>query len=168
MCIRDRVFVVNCNLQRLDGPVRGNGRIIDELETLYAGAGWNVIKLVWGSDWDALLRRDTTGALARAFANTVDGQFQTFAANDGAFNRAHFFNQNPELAALVADWSDEAIDRLHRGGHDMVKIHAAYHRASRHRGQPTVILAQTKKGFGMGAAGQGKICLLYTSPSPRD
>lgn len=151
------VFVVNCNLQRLDGPVRGNGRIIDELETLYAGAGWNVIKLVWGSDWDALLRRDTTGALARAFANTVDGQFQTFAANDGVFNRAHFFNQNPELAALVADWSDEAIDRLHRGGHDMVKIHAAYHRASRHRGQPTVILAQTKKGFGMGAAGQGKM-----------
>ena len=151
------VFVVNCNLQRLDGPVRGNGRIIDELETLYAGAGWNVIKLVWGSDWDALLRRDTGGALARAFANTVDGQFQTFAANDGAFNRAHFFNQNPELAALVADWTDEAIDRLHRGGHDMVKIHAAYHRAARHRGQPTVILAQTKKGFGMGSAGQGKM-----------
>ncbi|CAB3881663.1 Pyruvate dehydrogenase E1 component [Achromobacter aegrifaciens] len=151
------VFVVNCNLQRLDGPVRGNGRIIDELETLYAGAGWNVIKLVWGSDWDALLRRDANGALARAFANTVDGQFQTFAANDGAFNRAHFFNQNPELAALVADWSDEAIDRLHRGGHDMVKIHAAYHRAVRHRGQPTVILAQTKKGFGMGSAGQGKM-----------
>ncbi|WP_049054268.1 pyruvate dehydrogenase (acetyl-transferring), homodimeric type, partial [Achromobacter xylosoxidans] len=145
------------NLQRLDGPVRGNGRIIDELETLYAGAGWNVIKLVWGSDWDALLRRDGNGALARAFANTVDGQFQTFAANDGAFNRAHFFNQNPELAALVADWTDEAIDRLHRGGHDMVKIHAAYHRAAHHRGQPTVILAQTKKGFGMGAAGQGKM-----------
>ena len=151
------VFVVNCNLQRLDGPVRGNGRIIDELETLYAGAGWSVIKLVWGSDWDALLRRDATGALARAFANTVDGQFQTFAANDGAFNRAHFFNQNPELAALVADWTDDAIDRLHRGGHDMVKIHAAYHRAARHRGQPTVILAQTKKGFGMGTAGQGKM-----------
>ncbi|SSW72857.1 alpha-ketoglutarate dehydrogenase [Achromobacter agilis] len=151
------VFVVNCNLQRLDGPVRGNGRIIDELETLYAGAGWNVIKLVWGSDWDALLRRDTGGALARAFASTVDGQFQTFAANDGAFNRAHFFNQNPELAALVADWTDDAIDRLHRGGHDMVKIHAAYHRAVRHRGQPTVILAQTKKGFGMGSAGQGKM-----------
>ena len=151
------MFVVNCNLQRLDGPVRGNGRIIDELETLYAGAGWNVIKLVWGSDWDALLRRDATGALARAFANTVDGQFQTFAANDGAFNRAHFFNQNPELAALVADWTDDAIDRLHRGGHDMVKIHAAYHRAARHRGQPTVILAQTKKGFGMGTAGQGKM-----------
>ncbi|MVW77801.1 alpha-ketoglutarate dehydrogenase [Bordetella sp. 02P26C-1] len=151
------VFVVNCNLQRLDGPVRGNGRIIDELETLYAGAGWNVIKLVWGGDWDPLLARDTEGALARAFSQTVDGQFQTFAANDGAYNRAHFFNQNPELAALVADWSDEAIDRLRRGGHDIVKIHAAYHRAVRHRGQPTVILAQTKKGFGMGAAGQGKM-----------
>ncbi len=151
------VFVVNCNLQRLDGPVRGNGRIIDELETLYAGAGWNVIKLVWGSDWDALLRRDKDGALARAFSRTVDGQFQTFAANDGAYNRAHFFNQNPELASLVADWTDEAIDRLHRGGHDMVKIHAAYHRAANHQGQPTVILAQTKKGFGMGTAGQGKM-----------
>jgi len=151
------VFVINCNLQRLDGPVRGNGRIIDELETLYAGAGWNVIKLVWGSDWDALLRRDRTGALARAFSQTVDGQFQTYAANDGAYNRRHFFDRDPELAALVSDWSDEAIDRLHRGGHDMVKIYAAYHRAVRHRGQPTVILAQTKKGFGMGTAGQGKM-----------
>jgi pyruvate dehydrogenase E1 component len=151
------VFVVNCNLQRLDGPVRGNGRIIDELETLYAGAGWNVIKLVWGGDWDALLRRDAEGALARAFAHTVDGQFQTFAAKDGAYNREHFFNQDPALAALVADWSDDAIDRLRRGGHDIVKIHAAYHRASHHRGQPTVILAQTKKGYGMGEAGQGKM-----------
>jgi len=151
------VFIVNCNLQRLDGPVRGNGRIIDELETLYAGAGWNVIKLVWGGDWDALLARDTDGALARAFSHTVDGQFQTFAANDGAYNRTHFFNQNPDLAALVADWSDEAIDRLRRGGHDITKIYAAYHRAVRHSGQPTVILAQTKKGFGMGTAGQGKM-----------
>lgn len=151
------IFIVNCNLQRLDGPVRGNGRIIDELETLYAGAGWNVIKLVWGSDWDSLLARDTEGVLARAFARTVDGQFQTFAANDGAYNRAHFFNQNPELASLVADWSDEAIDRLRRGGHDIAKIYAAYHRAARHPNQPTVILAQTKKGFGMGTAGQGKM-----------
>ncbi|OZI65553.1 alpha-ketoglutarate dehydrogenase [Bordetella genomosp. 1] len=151
------IFVVNCNLQRLDGPVRGNGRIIDELETLYAGAGWNVIKVVWGSDWDALLRRDASGALARAFSHTVDGQFQTFAANDGAYNRQHFFGQNPALAALVADWPDEAIDRLRRGGHDMTKIHAAYARAAAHRGQPTVILAQTKKGYGMGTAGQGKM-----------
>lgn len=151
------VFVVNCNLQRLDGPVRGNGRIIDELETLYAGAGWNVIKLLWGSDWDPLLRRDADGALARAFAHTVDGQFQTFAAKDGAYNRRRFFGRAPALAALVADWSDEAIDRLRRGGHDIVKIHAAYHRAVRHAGQPTVILAQTKKGYGMGEAGQGKM-----------
>jgi pyruvate dehydrogenase E1 component len=151
------VFVVNCNLQRLDGPVRGNGRIIDELETLYAGAGWNVIKLVWGGDWDALLTRDTQGVLARTFSRTVDGQFQTFAANDGAYNRTHFFNQSPELAALVADLPDEAIDRLRRGGHDIAKIYAAYHRAVRHTGQPTVILAQTKKGFGMGSAGQGKM-----------
>jgi len=151
------IFVVNCNLQRLDGPVRGNGRIIDELETLYAGAGWHVIKLVWGSDWDALFTRDTHGALVRAFANTVDGQFQTFAAKDGAYNRNTFFGQNPALAALVEGWSDEAIDRLKRGGHDMVKIHAAYHTAVRHRGRPTVILAQTKKGYGMGAAGQGRM-----------
>ena len=151
------VFVVNCNLQRLDGPVRGNGRIVDELETLYAGAGWNVIKVLWGSDWDPLFARDRTGALARAFARTVDGQFQTFAAKDGAYNRRHFFGADPELAALVAGWSDAAIDRLHRGGHDMAKIHAAYHRAVRHRGQPTVILAQTKKGYGMGEAGQGRM-----------
>lgn len=151
------VFVINCNLQRLDGPVRGNGRIIDELETLYAGAGWNVIKLLWGGDWDALLSADREAALARAFSRTVDGQFQTFAAKDGAYNREHFFGQDPALAALVADLDDDAIDRLRRGGHDMVKIYAAYHRAVRHRGQPTVILAQTKKGFGMGEAGQGRM-----------
>ncbi|MFU1928691.1 alpha-ketoglutarate dehydrogenase [Bordetella hinzii] len=151
------VFVINCNLQRLDGPVRGNGRIIDELETLYAGAGWNVIKLLWGGDWDAMLSADREAALARAFSRTVDGQFQTFAAKDGAYNREHFFGQDPALAALVADLDDDAIDRLRRGGHDMVKIYAAYHRAVRHRGQPTVILAQTKKGFGMGEAGQGRM-----------
>jgi len=151
------IFVINCNLQRLDGPVRGNGRIIDELETLFGGAGWNVIKLVWGSDWDALLARDQTGALADAFSKTVDGQFQTFAAKSGGYNREHFFGQSPELAALVQDWSDEAIDQLHRGGHDIIKIHAAYHHAAQHKGQPTVILAQTKKGFGMGEAGQGKM-----------
>ena len=116
------VWVVNCNLQRLDGPVRGNGRIIDELEKLFAGAGWNVIKLVWGSDWDGLFARDTGGALARAFADTVDGQMQTFAAKDGRFNREHFFNQNPELARLAQGMTDEQIDRLKRGGHDLVKI----------------------------------------------
>jgi pyruvate dehydrogenase E1 component len=151
------VWVVNCNLQRLDGPVRGNGRIIDELEKLFAGAGWNVIKLVWGSDWDGLLARDTSGALLRAFANTVDGQMQTFAAKDGRFNRDNFFGQNEELARLVQGMTDEQIDRLKRGGHDIVKIHAAYAAAAAHRGQPTVILAHTKKGFGMGSAGQGKM-----------
>jgi pyruvate dehydrogenase E1 component len=151
------VWVVNCNLQRLDGPVRGNGRIIDELEKLFAGAGWNVIKLVWGSDWDGLMARDTTGALLRAFANTVDGQMQTFAAKDGRYNRDNFFGQNEELARLVQGMTDEQIDRLKRGGHDIVKIHAAYAAAAAHRGQPTVILAHTKKGFGMGSAGQGKM-----------
>ncbi|HEY9239162.1 MAG TPA: alpha-ketoglutarate dehydrogenase [Burkholderiaceae bacterium] len=151
------VWVVNCNLQRLDGPVRGNGRIIDELEKLFAGAGWNVIKLVWGSDWDGLFARDTTGALARAFAHTVDGQMQTFAAKDGRFNRESFFGQDPELARLAQGMTDEQIDRLKRGGHDLVKIHAAYAAAAAHQGQPTVILAHTKKGYGMGAAGQGKM-----------
>lgn len=150
------IFVVNCNLQRLDGPVRGNGRIIDELEMLFAGAGWNVIKLVWGSDWDGLFARDTTGALARAFAHTVDGQMQTFAAKDGRFNRDNFFGQNEELKKLAQGMTDEQIDRLKRGGHDLVKIHAAYSAAAAHVGQPTVILAHTKKGYGMGA-GQGKM-----------
>ena len=151
------VWVVNCNLQRLDGPVRGNGRIIDELEKLFRGAGWNVIKLVWGSDWDGLFARDTTGALARAFSHTVDGQMQTFAAKDGRFNREHFFGQNDELKRLAQGMTDDQIDRLKRGGHDLVKIHAAYAAAAAHRGQPSVILAHTKKGYGMGAAGQGKM-----------
>ncbi|MFY8179195.1 MAG: pyruvate dehydrogenase (acetyl-transferring), homodimeric type, partial [Limnohabitans sp.] len=151
------VWVVNCNLQRLDGPVRGNGRIIDELERLFRGAGWNVIKLVWGSDWDGLFARDVTGALVRALADTVDGQMQTFAAKDGRFNRESFFGQNEELARLAQGMTDEQIDRLKRGGHDLVKIHAAYAAAANHQGQPTVILAHTKKGYGMGEAGQGKM-----------
>ncbi len=151
------VWVVNCNLQRLDGPVRGNGRIIDELERLFAGAGWNVVKLVWGSDWDGLFARDTDGALAKALADTVDGQMQTFAAKDGRYNRDNFFGQNPALNRLAMGLTDEQIDRLKRGGHDLVKIHAAYAAAAAHKGQPTVILAHTKKGYGMGSAGQGKM-----------
>jgi len=151
------IFVINCNLQRLDGPVRGNGRVIDELEALYVGAGWNVIKVLWGSDWDVLFARDTSGALLRAFSKTVDGQFQTFSANDGRYNRERFFAQDPELEALVANMSDADIDRLHRGGHDLRKLHAAYSRAMTHTGQPTVILAKTMKGYGMGAAGQGRM-----------
>ena len=151
------VWVVNCNLQRLDGPVRGNGRIIDELEKLFRGAGWHVIKLIWGSDWDGLFARDSENALLKAFANTVDGQMQTFAAKDGRFNRENFFGQNAALSQLAQGLTDEQIDRLKRGGHDLVKIHAAYAAAAAHRGQPTVILAHTKKGYGMGQAGQGKM-----------
>ncbi|WP_189346085.1 alpha-ketoglutarate dehydrogenase [Undibacterium macrobrachii] len=151
------VWVVNCNLQRLDGPVRGNSRIIDELERLFVGAGWKVIKLLWGSDWDGLLSRDHDGALQKALGDTVDGQMQTFAAKDGRYNREHFFGQNEALSKLIAGMSDEQIDKLKRGGHDPVKIFAAYAAASSHQGQPTVILAHTKKGYGMGSAGEGKM-----------
>jgi len=151
------IFVVNCNLQRLDGPVRGNGSVIQELEGLFAGAGWNVIKLLWGADWDSLFARDEDGILLKRLHETVDGEFQTYAATDGRFNREHFFNKYPELQALVAHMTDEDIDRLRRGGHDPVKIHAAYRAAMNHRGRPSVILAQTKKGYGMGSWGQGKM-----------
>ena len=151
------IVVVNCNLQRLDGPVRGNGSIIQELEGLFAGAGWHVIKLLWGSDWDPLFARDHENAILKRLHETVDGELQQYAATDGRFNREHFFNKYPELQAIVAHLSDEDIDRLKRGGHDPVKIFAAYHAAVRHPGQPTVILAQTKKGYGMGHWGQGKM-----------
>ena len=150
-------FVINCNLQRLDGPVRGNGRIVDELESLFAGAGWRVIKCLWSSDWDVLFARDHGHALMRAFADTVDGEFQTLSAKDGAFNREAFFGRNPELLALVADLRDEDIDRLRRGGHDAVKIHAAFAAAAAHTGQPTVVLAKTMKGYAMGGAAQGRM-----------
>jgi len=151
------VFVVNCNLQRLDGPVRGNGSIVQELEGLFAGAGWNVVKLLWGSDWDPLFARDHDNVIIRRLHETVDGEFQTYAATDGRFNREHFFNKYPELQAIVAHLSDEDIDRLRRGGHDPVKIYAAYHAAATHAGQPTVVLAKTKKGYGMGTWGQGRM-----------
>ncbi len=151
------VFVVNCNLQRLDGPVRGNGSVVQELEGLFAGAGWNVIKLMWGSDWDPLFARDADGVLLKRLHETVDGEFQAYAATDGRFNREHFFNKYPELQQLVAHLSDDDIDRLRRGGHDPVKIYAAYHAATTHRGRPSVILAQTKKGYGMGHWGQGRM-----------
>src|SRR5688500_2114375 len=151
------IFVVNCNLQRLDGPVRGNGSIVQELEGLFAGAGWNVIKLLWGSDWDALFARDEDNMILKRLHETVDGEFQKYAATDGRFNREHFFNKYPELQAIVAHLSDDDIDRLRRGGHDPVKIYAAYDAAATHRGQPTVILAQPKKGYGMGHWGQGRM-----------
>src|SRR5690606_9962409 len=151
------IWVVNCNLQRLDGPVRGNFKVVDELERLFLGAGWNVIKVLWGSDWDGLFARDTEGALMRALAATVDGQMQTFAANHGRYNGDPFFGQNEALSRLVEGMSDEDIDRLRRGGHDMVKVYAAYAAAMTSQGKPTVILAHTKKGYGMGSAGQGRM-----------
>ena len=150
-------FIINCNLQRLDGPVRGNGQIIQELESLFTGAGWNVIKVLWGSDWDPLFSRDKNHALLRAFAHTVDGQYQTLGANDGAYNQEHFFALDPELRALVAHMSLADIDALKRGGHDFRKLYAAFAAAATHRGQPTVILAKTKKGYGMGRAGESRM-----------
>ena len=147
------VFVINCNLQRLDGPVRGNGKIIQELEGEFRGSGWNVIKLVWGTHWDALLARDKKGILMKRMMEAVDGEYQTYKAKDGAFVREHFFN-TPELKALVADWSDDEIWNLNRGGHDVHKIYAAYHAAIHHKGEPTVILAKTIKGYGMGSSGE--------------
>ena len=150
-------FIVNCNLQRLDGPVRGNGQIIQELESLFTGAGWNVIKVLWGSDWDALFARDTEHVLLRALAGTVDGQYQNLGAKDGAYNIEHFFRQDPAVQALVAHMSEAEIDALKRGGHDLRKLHAAYAAARAHRGRPTVILAKTKKGYGMGGAGESRM-----------
>jgi pyruvate dehydrogenase E1 component len=149
------VFVVNCNLQRLDGPVRGNGKIIQELESLFRGAGWNVVKVIWGRHWDPLLARDRTGALSRRMMEAVDGDYQVYKARDGAFVRKHFFN-TPELEALVADYSDEDIWNLNRGGHDPFKVFAAYQAAASHQGQPTVILAKTIKGYGMGESGEAQ------------
>jgi pyruvate dehydrogenase E1 component len=150
------VFVVNCNLQRLDGPVRGNGKIIQELETNFRGAGWNVVKVVWGSRWDRLLAADMDRRLVALMEECVDGEYQTFKSRDGAYVRDHFFGRYPETAAMVADWSDADIWALNRGGHDPVKVHAAYAAAVAHRGQPTVILAKTVKGYGMGESGEGQ------------
>ena len=150
------VWVVNCNLQRLDGPVRGNGKIIQELEGVFRGAGWNVIKLVWGSYWDPLLAMDKDGILKKRMAEVVDGEYQNYKAKDGAYVREHFFGKYPELKAMVAKMSDADIWRLNRGGHDPHKVFAAYHAAVHHEGQPTVILAHTVKGYGMGAAGEGQ------------
>ncbi len=149
------VFVVNCNLQRLDGPVRGNGKIIQELEAVFRGAGWNVIKVIWGSYWDPLLARDKDGWLLKRMEECLDGDYQAYKAKGGAYTREHFFGKYPELAELVANLSDEDIWRLNRGGHDPIKIYNAYAAAMRHQGQPTVILAKTVKGYGMGVAGEG-------------
>ncbi len=151
------VFVINCNLQRLDGPVRGNGKIIQELEAAFLGAGWNVIKVLWGSRWDPLLAKDHKGLLRRVMEECVDGEYQNFKAKGGAYTREHFFGKHPELKAMVANMSDEEIWRLNRGGHDPKKVNAAYAAAMAHKGQPTVILAKTVKGFGLGKAGEGQM-----------
>ncbi|UPK31052.1 alpha-ketoglutarate dehydrogenase [Bradyrhizobium sp. 195] len=150
-------FVVNCNLQRLDGPVRGNGQVIQELESLFQGAGWNVIKVLWGSEWDDIFARDSKHALLRKFADTVDGKYQTLGAKDGAYNLANFFSEDPAVRALVAHMSDADIDGLKRGGHDFKKLFAAFAAAKDINGRPTVILAKTKKGYGMGGAGESRM-----------
>lgn len=150
-------FIVNCNLQRLDGPVRGNGQVIQELEALFVGAGWNVIKVLWGSEWDNLFARDTNNVLLRRFAETVDGQYQDLGSKDGDYNRAKFFDADPESAALVRHMSDAEIHALKRGGHDSKKLYAAFVAAKAQKGKPTVILAKTKKGYGMGGAGESRM-----------
>src|SRR4030088_3669718 len=149
------IFVINRNLQRLDGPVRGNGKIIQELESEFRGAGWNVIKVVWGTHWDALLARDKKGIVMLMMMECVDGEYQTFKSKDGAYVREYFFN-TPELKELVADWSDKDIWNLNRGGHDPHKVYAAFHAAVNHKGQPTLILPKTIKGYGMGESGEAQ------------
>ena len=151
------VFVINCNLQRLDGPVRGNGKIIQELEAAFLGAGWNVLKVLWGSRWDPLLAKDSKGLLRKVMEECVDGEYQNFKAKGGAYTRENFFGKYPELKAMVANMSDDEIWGLNRGGHDPRKVYAAYWAAANHKGQPTVILAKTVKGFGMGKAGEGQM-----------
>lgn len=150
------IFVVNCNLQRLDGPVRGNGKIIQELEGLFRGAGWNVIKVIWGSNWEPLLNSEQRRLLIQCMEETVDGEYQTYKARDGAYVREHFFGKYPELLEIVKDMTDEEIWHLNRGGHDPHKVYAAYHAAVNHKGQPTIILAKTVKGYGLGTAGEGQ------------
>ncbi len=151
------IFVINCNLQRLDGPVRGNGKIIQELESIFRGAGWNVIKVIWGSGWDKLLAKDKSGLLLKRMEECVDGEYQDFKSKNGAYVREHFFGKYPELKALVADLSDDEVWHLNRGGHDPTKVFAAYAAAAKHKGQPTVILAKTVKGYGMGESGEGQM-----------
>ncbi len=150
------IFIINCNLQRLDGPVRGNGSVIREYESIFQGAGWNVIKVLWGSDWDELFARDTSGLLLKRMEECVDGEYQNFKARGGAYVRKEFFGKYPELLKLVEDKTDDELARLRRGGHDPVKVYNAFKRANATNGQPTVILAKTVKGYGLGEAGEGK------------
>src|SRR5204862_469711 len=150
------IFVVNCNLQRLDGPVRGNGKIIQELEAAFRGAGWNVIKVIWGSDWDTLLAKDKDGLLVKRMTEVVDGEYQKYTVEPGSYIRKHFFGKYPELAKMVEHLSDEQLRKLGRGGHDPEKVYAAFKAAVEHTGSPTVILAHTVKGYGLGEGGEGR------------
>lgn len=154
--LNNLIWVVNCNLQRLDGPVRGNGKIIQELEAVFRGAGWNVVKVIWGDDWDPLLERDADGRLAQRMNEVVDGQYQKYSVSDGSYIRHDFFGTDPQLAAMVEHYSDEQLQKMRRGGHDPEKVYAAYQQAIAHKSAPTVILAKTIKGYGMGEAGEGK------------
>ena len=159
--LENLIFVINCNLQRLDGPVRGNGKIIQELEGVFRGAGWNVIKVIWGSGWDELLAKDKSGLLQKRMDEVCDGELQNYKANGGAYTREHFFGKYPELLELVKDMTDDEIYGLKRGGHDPQKVYAAYHDASNHKGQPTVILAQTVKGYGLGVNGGESVNIAH-------
>ena len=150
------IFVINCNLQRLDGPVRGNGKIIQELEAAFRGAGWNCIKVIWGTDWDPLLAADIDGRLVKRMGEVVDGQYQKYSVETGAYIREHFFGVSPELLAMAEHLSDEQLQKMRRGGHDPRKVFAAYDAAVKHEGSPTVILAKTIKGYGLGEAGEGR------------
>src|SRR6201999_922998 len=150
------IFVINCNLQRLDGPVRGNGNIIQELEAAFRGAGWNVIKVIWGSDWDPILAKDHDGVLVQRMSEFADGELQQFSIESGAYMRQHFFGRDPRLLDLVKQLSDAQLRRLRLGGHDPLKVYAAFKAAVEHKGQPTVILARTIKGYGIGESGEGK------------
>ena len=154
--LNNLIWVVNCNLQRLDGPVRGNGKIIQELEAVFRGAGWNVVKVIWGDDWDPLLEQDVDGSLAQRMNEVVDGQYQKYSVSDGSYIRHDFFGTDPKLAAMVESYSDEQLQKMRRGGHDPEKVYAAYQQAIAHKSAPTVILAKTIKGYGMGEAGEGK------------
>ena len=159
------IFVINCNLQRLDGPVRGNGKIIQELEGSFRGSGWNVIKVIWGSYWDPLLANDKTGLLIKRMNEAVDGEYQAFKAKGGAYVREKFFGKYPELSKLISSYSDKDIWRLNRGGHDPHKVYAAYHKAMENKGSPTVVITKTIKGYGMGKS--EKALILPTSKKIR-
>src|SRR5207244_13540410 len=150
------IWVINCNLQRLDGPVRGNDKIIQELEGVFRGGGWNVIKVIWGTDWDPLLKADTRGLLLKRMEETVDGEYQKYTVEPGSYIRKHFFGAHPELLKMVNHLTDDQLRRMYRGGHDSRKMYAAYKAATEHKGQPTVILAKTIKGYGLGAHFQGR------------